>query len=141
MRSRQRLRVIAVTAGAIALVAAVVAFEWTVTAPVRESMSTFLAIIGAADAGDMAAVRARCSRRFLATGELTAAKEGGLEGIPRRIHPNHSAWREQGDVLVCTGNREGPVYRFVHEPEGWRFDGLFGVKQGDGTITRTDDDD
>jgi hypothetical protein len=83
------------------------------------------------------AARLLCSKRYLTEHPLKLAPEGGLVGIPRNLHKNFKAWSEGNDVLICTLNRVGPVYRFVHEDGRWRFDGLVGILPSRGKMVRT----
>jgi hypothetical protein len=52
-------------------------------------------------------------------------------GLPRNIHPNYQAWRHGSSVWICPANRFdrglAPVYQFIAERDGWRFDGPVGV--------------
>ena len=73
------------------------------------------------------AARSLCSTRYLKTHPLAVAAEGGLVGIPRNINKNFKAWREGPNVWICPTNRIGPVYQFVFEDGGWRFDGPVGI--------------
>lgn len=102
------------------------------TAPVRGAVRSFTLLLNAVNRGEVEEVRALCSSRYLASHELELAPEGGVTGFPRGMHKNFRAWREGGDVWICPTNRVGPVFRFVREGGGWRFDGLAGVLDGRG---------
>ena len=58
---------------------------------------------------------------------------------PANLNKNFKAWREGRNVLICTSNRVGPVYRFVHEDGRWQFDGLVGILQPSGRVMRASD--
>ena len=62
------------------------------------------------------------------------AREGGVVGFPRQIHPNFQVWVAGAEVWLCAGNRVGTVYRFVAEAGQWKFDGVVGVLQPDGQV-------
>lgn len=115
-----------------ALVAALIGVV-TYTLPVRRSVSAYTELLGAANRRDLtneqrlALARRLCSARYLRTHALKVAPEGGLVGIPRNIHKNFQAWRQGPNVWICPTNRIGPVYQFVPEGKGWRFDGPVGV--------------
>ena len=68
-----------------------------------------------------------CSSRYLKTNKMALAAEGGLVGVPRNLNKNFKAWREGPNVWICTRDRIGPVYQFVFEDGGWRFDGPVGI--------------
>jgi hypothetical protein len=80
--------------------------------------------------------RSLCSSRYLKTHGLALAGEG-IKGIPRNINKNFKAWREGPNVWICPTNRVGPVYQFVFENGGWRFDGLVAYLRAWGEIVRT----
>jgi hypothetical protein len=109
------------------------AFEIIATQPVRGALRTCTELFtianrpGLSEAERLDAARALCSRRYLQTHELKVAGEGGLVGIPRNINKNFQAWREGPNVWICPTNRIGPVYQFVFEDGGWRFDGPVGI--------------
>jgi hypothetical protein len=134
---RAPLIVLAVLAAAVAAVAAVAVR----TAPVRDSVRVYTQLLGAANRQDVEAARRLCSTRYASGHPLLPAAEGGLVGLPRNIHKNFQAWRDGPDVLLCPTNRIGPVYRFVHEPDGWRFDGPVGLLMGNGQVVRSVDVD
>jgi hypothetical protein len=120
-------------AGAVAAAVAAVAGLAVWTAPVRESVRAYTELIVAANRQDVDAAGRLCTARYLASHPLRLSAEGGLVGFPRNIpHQNFQAWRRGPDVLICPTNRVGPVYRFVHEAVGWRFDGPAGVLRGRG---------
>ena len=120
----------------LGLVAAVVAvgFEIAWTAPVREAVRCYTELISAANRRDLAAARALCTTNYLATHDLKLAKEGGMIGLPRNIHKNFQAWGEGRDVWLCPTNRVGPVFRFVRESGGWKFDGVIGQLMPGGRV-------
>src|SRR4051794_23269906 len=91
------------------------------------SVATYTQILAAANGGDLEGVRKLCSRRYLESHGIKAAKEGGVVGLPRNIHKNFQAWREGPVTLLCPTDRVGPVYRFVYEDGCWKFDGPVGV--------------
>ena len=109
------------------------AFEIIATQPVRGALRTCTELFtianrpGLSEAERLDAARALCSRRYLQTHEVKVASEGGLVGIPRNINKNFQAWREGPNVWICPTNRIGPVYQFVFEDGGWRFDGPVGI--------------
>ncbi len=100
----------------------------------RRAVAAYTRLIGAANAGDLDAVRAICSARFLESNRLEVAPGGGVVGLPRNIHRNFQAWRDGGVVLLCPTDRVGPVYRFVPEGGGWKFDGLAGLLRPGGRV-------
>ena len=97
-------------------------------------------LVAAANAGDLAAIGPLCSTRYLAGHPLARAREGGVVGFPRQIHPNFRAWVEGDEVWLCAGNRVGRVERFVQEGGRWRYDGTVGVLGADGRVTRVGED-
>jgi hypothetical protein len=119
------------------------AFEIVTTQPVRGAIRTCSELFTIANRPDLAdrerldAARLLCSKRYLEEHPLKVAAEGGLVNIPRNLNKNFKAWREGPDVLICTSNRIGPVYRFVYEEARWRFDGLVGLLLSSGAIVRT----
>ena len=113
---------------AVVLVAAVAAW----TAPVRNSIRVYTDLIVAANRQDVEAAGRLCTARYLAAHPLRPAPEGGLVGLPRNLHQNFQAWRRGPRVWLCPTNRVGPVYQFVREPAGWRFDGPVGILRGRG---------
>jgi hypothetical protein len=121
-----------------ALLAALVA-ELLATRPVRRSLATYTALIGAANRQDLDAVRARCTRRYLEAHPPVPAHEGGVVGLPRNIHKNFRAWRHGPAVWICPTNRVGPLYQFVFEAGSWRFDGPIGILRDRGEVVLTDD--
>src|SRR4051794_4758512 len=68
-------------------------------------VATYTALIAAANAQDLEAVRRRCTARYLRTHPLAPAPEGGVVGLPRNIHKNFQVWREGPDVWLCPTNR------------------------------------
>ena len=119
------------------------AFEIITTQPVRGALRTCTELFtianrpGLSEAERLDAARALCSRRYLQTHELKVADEGGIVGIPRNINKNFQAWREGPNVWICPTNRIGPVYQFVFENGGWRFDGPVGILRARGEMVRT----
>ncbi len=93
----------------------------------RPAVATFSALVGAANAGDLDAVRALCSARFLGSRRLEVAPGGGVVGLPRNIHKNFRVWPQGREAWLCPTDRVGPVYRFVPEGGAWKFDGLAGL--------------
>ena len=104
------------------------------TKPTRSSVQTFVALIGAANRGDVSRAERLCSKRYRETHTIKAAVGGGIEGLPRNIHKNFQVWRDGASVLLCPTNRVGPVYRFVFEEATWRFDGPTGILGADGLM-------
>jgi hypothetical protein len=103
------------------------------------AVASYVALISAANAGDLDGVRRQCSERYRATHRIEAAREGGVVGLPRNIHKNFQAWRAGEDVWLCPTNRVGPVYRFVREGGGWKFDGPAGVLRSGGRVVAGED--
>lgn len=96
----------------------------------RQAVAAYARMIAAANAQDLDAVRAECSARYLREHELVASEGGGVVNLPRGIHRNFRAWREGDEVWLCPTDRQGPVYRFVPERGGFRFDGPVGLLRG-----------
>ena len=109
------------------------------TAPTRASLATYLELLNAANTQDIAAASRLCSTRYRAEHPLKAAPQGGLIGLPRNINKNFQVWRKGSDVWLCPTNRIGPVYRFVHEAGGWKFDGPAGLLRPRGEFVRYED--
>jgi hypothetical protein len=105
----------------------------------RGAVAAYVELIGSANVGDVGRVRRSCSARYLGSRPIVRAEEGGVVGLPRGIHPNFRAWRAGPDVLLCPTNRLGPVYRFVREADGWKFDGPAGVIGRGGRLIEADD--
>lgn len=118
-------RLLGIVAG-IAVAGGVLGVEIALTRPVRDAVRTYTELIAAANRRDLAAARALCTERYLASHRLRLAEEGGLVGLPRNIHKNFQAWREGAEVRLCPSNRVGPVYRFVEERGRRKFDGVIG---------------
>lgn len=133
--SRGYLIGLAAAAAVVASLAAAAAW----TRPVRESVRTYTALLGAANRQDVAAARRLCTDRYAATHPLRPAPDGGLVGLPRNVHKNFQAWREGTNVWLCPTNRVGPVYQFVPEAGGWRFDGPVGLLMPGGRVDRLTD--
>jgi hypothetical protein len=92
---------------------------------------------GLSDNDRLDAARALCSARYLRSHTLALASEGGIVGIPRNINMHFQAWRQGPNVWICTRDRVGPVYQFVHDSGRWRFDGLVAILRPRGEIVRT----
>jgi hypothetical protein len=113
----------------VAVLIGFVAWEAITTAPVREAVRAYTALIAAANRGDWETACALCSDRYRAVQPIEPAEEGGMVGLPRVIHKNFRAWQAGSDVLLCpTDPRERvrPVYRLVRDKGQWKFDGLAG---------------
>jgi hypothetical protein len=108
--------------------------EIIATRPVRQAVSTYLALMDAADHGDIDAVRRLCTDRYLASHDPEPARGGGVVGLPRNIHKNFRAWRHGQNVWLCPTNRVGPLYQFVFEHDSWRFDGPVGILRPRGEV-------
>ncbi len=106
------------------------------TAPVRGAVRAYTQIVELARVGDLEHVRALCTQRFLSAHRLEEASEGGVKGIPRNIHKNFKAWREDKAVWLCPTNRMGPVYQFTQEQGVWKFDGPIGLMDAQGRVER-----
>jgi hypothetical protein len=117
----------------LALVAAL-ALEIIATRPVRLAMTTYTALIAAANRQDLEAIRDLCSQHYLKTNTPRAAAEGGVVGLPRNVHKNFQAWRHGANVWICPTNRVGPLYQFVFEQGAWRFDGPIGILRPRGEV-------
>jgi hypothetical protein len=133
-------------AGMVAtLLIGAVAFEVVTTRPVRGAMQTLSELFTIANRPDLTddqrltQARSLCTARYLQAHPLAVAAEGGLIGLPRNINKNFKAWRDGPDVWICPTNRIGPVYRFVFENSGWRFDGPVAILRPWGEIVRTSD--
>jgi hypothetical protein len=119
------------------------AFEIITTQPVRGALRTCSELFTIANRPDLVeserldAARLLCTKRYLKEHPLKVAPEGGLANLPRNLNKNFKTWREGQNVLICTSNRIGPVYRFVYEEGRWRFDGLVGILRAWGEIVRT----
>jgi len=135
-----------IVAGAIALlVMSGLAFEIVTTQPVRGALRTCAELFTIANRPDLneaarlEAARSLCSTRYLRTHTLAVAAQGGLVGIPRNLNKNFKAWREGPNVWICPTNRIGPVYQFVVEDGGWRFDGPVGILRPRGEMVPLSD--
>jgi hypothetical protein len=137
-----RVRLVLITVGLIVLVLAWLTFEIVSTQPVRGAVRACTELLtianrpGLSDADRLAAARQLCSHRYLETHNLAVA-DGGLVGMPRNVNKNFQAWREGPNVWICPTNRVGPVYQFVFENGGWRFDGPVAILRQWGEIVRT----
>ena len=131
-------RLIASVLGVVAL-AGLLVWEATRTLPVRRALDAYNRLISAANAGDLDTAGRLYSARYLRDRPPRRAPEGGIVGLPRSgPHKNFRAWRQGGFVLICPTNRVGPVYRFVPEGGGWRFDGLIGLLGTDGRVAASE---
>ncbi len=121
----------------LALIAGVIGLAiWT--APTRAAVASYVALLNAANRGDIEGARRLCTSRFLERHPLRAAAGGGLVNLPRNLHTNFTVWRQGSDVWLCPTNRVGPIFRFVHEPDCWKFDGTVGVMRARGEIGTTE---
>jgi hypothetical protein len=136
-RRRAAWAVAGVGAAVAALAAVAGVAVWT--GPERGAVRTYSRLIGAANRQDAAEAAALCSSRYRATHPLKPAAEGGIVGLPRNMHPNFQVWRHGRDVWLCPTNRVGPVYQFVREPGGWRFDGPVGILMPGGRVEQLGD--
>ena len=109
------------------------------TAPTRDSVATYVALLNAANQQDIDTADSLCTPRYLAEHPLKPAKEGGLIGLPRNINKNFQVWRSGSDVWLCPTNRIGPVYRFVRMDGLWKFDGPAGLLRPHGQFLRYED--
>jgi hypothetical protein len=117
------------------------AYEIISTGPVRGAVRTCSELFTIANRPSLrpeeriAAARALCTNRYLATHKLDVADDGqALVGFPRNFNKNFKAWREGTNVWICPTNRVGPVYQFVFEDGAWRFDGPVGILRPWGQI-------
>ncbi len=142
-RSMPRSRVVIIATAVALLFFAAVAFEAVTTRPVRGAMRTCSELFsvanrpGLTESERLDAARALCSKRYLATHALAVSPEGGIVGIPRNINMHFKAWREDHNIWVCTRDRVGPVYQFVHEDGRWKFDGPVALIDRWGRMVRT----
>jgi hypothetical protein len=141
-----RARGYAIMAAIALFLIAGLAFEVVTTQPVRGAVHTLSELFSIANRPDftdderLAAARSLCSRRYLQAQPLILAAEGGLVGVPRNIDKNFKAWREGPNVWICPSSRANPlrpVYQFVFENNGWRFDGPVAILRPWGEIVRT----
>jgi hypothetical protein len=116
------------------ILAGALAWEIIATRPVRQALAAYTALIAAANRQDVAAVRQLCTQRYLQAHTPSAAREGGVVGLPRNIHKNFQAWRHGPHVWICPTNRVGPLYQFALEAGAWRFDGPVGILRGRGEV-------
>jgi hypothetical protein len=100
--------------------------EFVRTGPVRGAVRSLTLLVEAANRGDLDGAARLCSSRYLERHPLELAEEAGIRGLPRSIHKNFTAWRQDQNVWICPTNRVGPVYQFQFVGERWRFDGLVG---------------
>jgi hypothetical protein len=133
---------IIVATGIGVLLLAGLVFEVVTTQPVRGAMHTLSELFTVANRSDLtdedrlATARSLCTARYVQAHPLVVATEGGIVGFPRNINKNFKAWREGPNVWVCPRDRTGPVYQFVFENGGWRFDGLIAYLQPWGETVR-----
>jgi hypothetical protein len=129
-----------------AVAGAALTYEIVSTRPVRETMRRYSELVALGnrvdltDADRLAAARALCSNRYVASGRLALAPEGGIAGLPRTISKNFQAWREGPNVWICPTNRIGPVYQFVRERGQWQFDGQIAMLHPGGVVEKTGDE-
>lgn len=136
MKTAPRFRPLLIGAGAALACVAIVAALAAWTRPTRESVRAYTNLLGAANRQDVAAAERLCTSRYRSTHALQPAPDGGLVGLPRNIHKNFQVWREGPHVWLCPTNRVGPVYQFVYESGGWRFDGPVGILEPGGRVIR-----
>jgi hypothetical protein len=123
-------RVVMLVAAVVSLIFGGLAYEVISTQPVRGAVRTCSELFTIANRDDLTdaqrlnAARALCSKRYLQGHPLALAPEGGIVGIPRNINMHFTAWNEGPNIWICPRDRVGPVYQFVYEDRGWRFDGL-----------------
>ena len=140
-----RTRTVVLVTAVSALLIGGLVFEIVRTQPVRGAMRTLSELFTLANRPDLTeaerlnAARSLCTARYLEAHPLAVAAEGGLIGFPRNINKNFKAWREGPHVWICPTNRIGPVYQFVFENDGWRFDGPVAILRPWGEIVRTSD--
>ena len=138
-----RARSIAIATAVSVLLIGGVVFDVVTTQPVRGAMRALSELFTIANRPDLSdaerldAARSLCTARYLAAHPLAVAVEGGLIGFPRNINKNFKAWREGPNVWICPTNRIGPIYQFVFENNGWRFDGPVAILRPWGEIVRT----
>jgi hypothetical protein len=130
---------IGLAVAAVVGIGVALAYFWT--RPVRDSVRAYTELLTAANRQDVEAAERLCSARYRASHAIEPAPEGGLVGLPRNIHKNFQAWSEGPNVWLCPTNRVGPVYQFVYESGGWRFDGPVGVLGPGGRVARLRDGD
>ncbi len=124
------------------MVVALIAFapRWVATLrDTHDAIAVYSELLGAANAQNVAGVGQLCTRTYLNAHPVRVAKEGGVIGLPRTIHPNFQAWRDRDDILLCPANRIGPVYRIKKENGSWKFDGPIGILRPGGAIVRSDE--
>jgi hypothetical protein len=138
-------RSILLAATILVLLVAGLTYEVVATRPVREAVRTYSGLVSLGNRTDITedqqreAARRLCSSRYLSSRGLAFGPEGGIVGLPRTISKNFRAWREGENVWICPTNRIGPVYQFVEEGGGWRFDGLVAVLRDKGEIVKAAD--
>lgn len=107
----------------------------------RGAVQVYARLVASANAGDLASIRALCTDRYLAEHPLRLARQGGVAGFPRQIHPNYQVWVAGDQVWLCQGNRVGLVVRFVRAEGRWRYDGEVGLLRPDGRVVQPATDD
>jgi hypothetical protein len=141
-----RTRYILITLAILALLGAGLTFEIVSTRTVREAVRVYTELVTLGNRPFLSetqrletleTARELCSSRFRDSGRLSLGPEGGIAGLPRTINRNFQAWREGENIWICPTNRIGPIYQFVREGGGWRFDGLVAILRPKGEIVRT----
>jgi hypothetical protein len=138
---KARPRTVLIASAVVFLLFGGLAYEIVATAPVRGAVRTYSELLTLANRPGMkneeriAAARALCTRRYVASHKLDVAESGGgLVGIPRNLNKNFQGWREGPNVWLCPTNRVGPIYQFVYEDKAWRFDGPVAILRPWGQI-------
>jgi len=145
-----RTRIVLISVGLTALVVAWLTFEIITTQPSRGALRAFAELLtianrpGLTEDDRLGLARKLCSRRYLQTHQLAVADptDGGLVGFPRNVDKNFRTWRQGPHVWVCVTSRSSqvrPVYQFVLEDGGWRFDGPIATLSPWGELVRTRD--
>ncbi len=107
----------------------------------RGAVQGYARLIASANAGDLATIRSLCTDRYLLEHPIQPARQGGVTGFPRQIHPNYQVWVQGDQVWLCQGNRVGLVVRFVRERGRWLYDGEVGLLRPDGQVVKPSRDD
>lgn len=140
MNMTKTVRYSLVAGGVVILAGLALAYEIISTGPVRQAVRVYSELISVGNRPDLsddqrlASARTLCSKRFLAEKTLTLGPEGGIAGLPRSMNKNFQAWRQGENIWLCPTNRIGPVYQFVPEDGGWRYDGLVAILRPRGEI-------
>jgi len=140
-----RPRLVFLIAAIVLLLLGGLAFEVISTQPVRGAVRTCAELFtianrdGLTDSERLSKARALCSTQYLQNHPLALAPEGGIVNIPRNINMHFTAWHEGPNIWICPRDRDGPVYQFVFEGGGWRFDGLVAYLGRYGEIVRASD--